>query len=251
MQPFRNKLRHAAAPVAGILTVLLSPAFSLGEPIDTNRPSFSFTTGVVERGQLQVETGIAYTRAESGSDVVALPKAELRFGVTPRMEAFVSSLSWQRTDGDGASTSGLTDPDAGIKMKIGNDNGAVRMALLFKVSLPVGDKELTSDRWDPTAGFIWASAGRIPVAGTVTIKDSSSGYQVDNGLLLPFSLGEGRSAFVEWEANLPEQGGSTHWLNGGFQWLSGERVQFDLNVGLGLNDRAGNFRAGVGFSIRL
>ena len=57
--------------------------------------------------------------------------------------------------------------------------------------------------------------------------------------------------FVEWEANLPEGGGSTHWLNGGYQWLIDDDMQFDLNAGLGLNDRTADYRVGVGFSIRL
>ena len=59
-----------------------------------------------------------------------------------------------------------------------------------------------------------------------------------------------RSWFVEWEANLPERGGSRHWLNGGFHWLQSDKVQFDLNAGVGLNDRTGDYRFGIGFSIR-
>ena len=65
------------------------------------------------------------------------------------------------------------------------------------------------------------------------------------------SLGGGQSVFVEWDANLSENGGSAHRLNDGYNLLRGDRVQFDLNVGLGLNDDAGDYRAGVGFSIRL
>jgi hypothetical protein len=247
MRRLGDKHYHAVAP----FILLLCPALSYAQSIDTNRPGFSFTTGIVDVGMLQVETGIGYKRVDSSTDTVALPEADIRFGIAERVEAFVSSVSWERTDSAGTATRGLTDPDAGIKMKIGADDGALQMALLLKVSLPVGDDALSSDRWDPTAGLIWMSGGRLPLAGTLTVNNSSSGYQVDNGLKLPIMLGERRAVFVEWEANLPEHGGSAHWLNSGFQWLSGERVQFDLNVGLGLNDRAGDFRAGVGFSIRL
>ena len=236
---------------ACILALASTSLYAADGPIDTNRPGFSFTPGIVAKGQLQVETGVTYTDFGGGSDSVALPAADIRFGLGKRIEAFVSSLSWERVDDGRAKTSGVTDPDAGIKLGIGDESDALQMALLMKVSMPIGDSALSSDRWDPTAGLIWASGGGIPLAGTVTVSSFDSGWQLDNGLKLPFSLGEDRSAFVEWEANLPEDGGSSHWLNAGFQWLPGDRVQLDLNAGLGLNDRAGDYRVGAGFSVRL
>ena len=244
-------LPQTALRAAVVFAAILGPLSSAADPIDTNRPGFSFTPGIVAVGQFQVETGITYTRIDSNSDNVALPAADIRFGVAERIEAFVSSLSWERFETDGTKTSGLTDPDAGIKMKIGEKADALQLALLLKVSVPVGGNDLSSDRWDPTAGLIWTSGGGLPLAGTVTVSSFDAGLQLDNGLKLPFSLGKGRSAFVEWEANLPEDGGSSHWMNFGFQWLSAERAQFDLNAGLGLNDRAGDYRIGAGFSIRL
>ena len=94
-------------------------------------------------------------------------------------------------------------------------------------------------------------SGGLGLAGTVKLSEFDGDFQVDNGLKLPFTFNNRHSAFVEWEANLPESGGSSHWLNGGYQWLLEYGMQVDFNAGVGLNDRAGDYRFGVGFSMRL
>jgi hypothetical protein len=238
---------RAPALVMSALCPIATPA----EPVDTNRPGFSFTPGIVAVGQLQIETGVTYTRFSSDFDNLALPAADIRFGIADRIEGFVSSVSRERNEVGADDTSGMADPDLGVKIGLTEQAAAVQMSLLLKVSVPVGSDALSSDRWDPTAGLVWTGSGSIPLAGTVTVSSLDTGLQLDNGLKLPFSLGDGRSAFFEWEANLPEGGDDTHWLNGGFQWLPGERWQLDVNAGLGLNDDAGDYRAGVGFSFRL
>jgi len=124
------------------------------------------------------------------------------------------------------------------------------MAFVVQVSAPVGDDELSSDRWDPSAAFVWTYDGALPLAGTAKVSKFAGGYQLDNGLKLPFATSGGNSAFVEWEANLPEGGDDAHWLNGGYQWLIDDVAQFDLNGGLGLNSTAGDYRIGLGYSIR-
>lgn len=44
--------------------------------------------------------------------------------------------------------------------------------------------------------------------------------------------------------------GGNHWLNGGYQFLLTEELQSDLNAGLGLDNRAGDYRLGLGYSMR-
>ncbi len=234
-----------------VVVVFALPDLVVGQAIDTNRPGFSFSPNVVGLGQWQLETGITYTRANDNTRTTSLPVAEIRIGVADQLEVFVSSLSWSETKTSGGETSGLVDMVLGSKVNVSNAEARTRMALLFQLSAPIGDDSFSSDRWDPSIAFIWAHNGDLAIAGTVKVSEFRSGYQLDNGLKVPFSWGDAHSGFVEWEANLPEDGGSTHWLNGGYQWLIDDRMQFDFNAGLGLNDRAGDYRLGVGFSIRL
>ena len=234
-----------------VVVALLVPNLVVGQTIDTNRPGFSSSPNVVGLGQWQLETGIAHVRANSDTHINTLPMAEIRFGMADEIEIFASSLSWARAESSGSATSGLLDMVLGGKANISDDDAKTQMALLFQLSVPTGNDEFSSDRWDPSIAFIWAHNGNLAIAGTVMISEFESGYQLDNGLKVPFSWSDSHSSFVEWEANLPESGGSTHWLNGGHQWLLEDRMQIDFNFGLGQNDRAGDYRLGAGFSIYL
>jgi hypothetical protein len=223
---------------------------SFAQAIDTNRPGFSFSPNVVPAGRWQLETGIAWDRPDSNTEVLSLPLAELRYGMSDGFELYLSSISWSDADFGGSSADGLLDMVIGTKLSLGDTGGPATMAVLFQVSVPAGSSEFSSDRWDPSAAFVWSYAGRVPLAGTVKVSRFANGFQLDNGLKLPFAIGADQSAFVEWEANLPEGGGSTHWLNGGYQFLLTGDLQWDLNAGLGLNNRAGDYRLGLGFSMR-
>lgn len=237
--------------MCGMVCVFVLPADVVAQTIDTNRPGFSFSPNVVAPGQWQVETGISYTRSDDNNGTTSLPLAEIRTGVGEQVEVFLSSLSWSETSSSGSNTSGLVDMALGTKIKISDADARTQMAILFQLSVPTGDSNFSSDRWDPSLAFIWAHGGSsLPIAGTVKASDFENGYQLDNALKMPFSWSDAHSGFVEWEMNLPEGGGNTHWLNGGYQWLIKDHMQFDFNVGLGLNDRTADYRLGVGFSIR-
>ena len=234
-----------------VAVAFAAPNRVAAQAIDTNRPGFSYSPNVVGVGQWQLETGIAYTRPDSDAHTTSLPTAEFRFGVADQVELFVTSLSWSKTSSAGNDVSGLVDMAIGTKIDIGDAEASTQMALLFQLSVPTGDDNFSSDRWDPSFAFVWSHNADLAIAGTVKISKYRSGYQLDNGLKLPFSLGKAGSAFVEWEANLPENGGNTHWLNGGYQRLIDDHIQLDFNAGVGLNDRADDYRLGIGFSIRL
>ena len=198
-----------------------------------------------------METGLTYTRFDSDSDSTSLPQAEFRYGIADQVEVFVSSLGWVDSDAGGGDASGLLDPTVGAKVNISDAGATANMAFLFQLSVPIGGNDVTSDSWDPSIAFIWTLSGRLNLAGTVKLSEFDGDFQVDNGLKLPFVISDTRSGFLEWEASLPENGGSSHWLNAGYQWLLQESMQIDFNAGVGLNDRAGDYRFGVGFSMKL
>ena len=218
------------------------------QTIDANRPGFSFTTGTVADGRWQLETGIAHARPGSNSRTTTLPFAEIRYGVADDMEVFVSSLNWAKSESGNRDSSGLLDANVGIKIAAG-DRGLLRSAVLFQLSVPIGDSDFSSDDWDPGIAYVWAYDGRMPLVGTIMVRDVGDRYQLDNGLQLPFSINDRQTVFVEWEANVPEGGNDAHWLNGGLMWLLDDRRQIDFEVGAGLNDTAGDYRVSAGFSI--
>lgn len=251
-----DRLRRAplCGCVAATALVLFVPALVPGafaQAIDTNRPGFSFTPGVVAEGAWQFETAMTYRRLGSDSNALSLPNAEIRYGVGGGTEVFVSGISWIDVEAGGTDVRGVGDVSLGTKIALGAGDSGTRMALLFLVSAPTGKTELSSDRWDPSLGFVWSTSGSLPLAGTVKVSDLGTGLQVDNGLKLPFALNDRQSAFVEWEVNVPESGSSTHWLNSGFLWLLSDDMQIDFAADLGLSDVGDNYRFGIGFSMRL
>ena len=245
----RNAPRFRRLIAAAALSCAATGA-ARAQDIDTNRPGFSFTPGIVPVGRWQLETGFSFTRFDSETRAVSLPLAEVRTGVADRVEVFVASLSWSQLQVPGPDVSGAEDIAVGTKIGLAEDDARTRLALLLELGVPTGASEFTADRWDPTAGLVWAHDASLPLAGTLLLTDLEDGLLLANGLKVPFSWGEVHSGFAEWEANVPERGGSAHWLNGGYQWLLGDRAQVDASVGIGLSDAAGDVRFGGGFSIR-
>jgi hypothetical protein len=217
-------------------------ALSLAMPlaaqtIDTNRPGFTFAPTVVPTHRLQLEAGMGYDR---DSDSIAVPQAELRYGAADGIELFVASLNW--SDGERA------DMALGSKIALTGLPDSTQMAALVQVSAPTGSGAVSSDRWDPSAALIWAHSGVLSLAGTAKFTQFDNGFQIDNGLKLILPSPARQTAFFEWELNWPEGGEAAHWLNGGYQWLLNDNFQLDANVGLGLNDEAGDYRFGIGLA---
>ncbi len=99
-------------------------------------------------------------------------------------------------------------------------------------------------------GLAWTLGTVIPLAGTARLTFADDEVQIDNGLKLPYTLGDRQVLFAEWEANLREESQDAHWLNTGYQFLLDDDRQLDISAGWGLNDGAGDFRLGAGFSMR-
>ena len=192
----------------GIAIAALPIAALAQSSIDTNRPGFTSSPNVVAPGQWQLETGIDYVRGSGSNRTWSLPAAEIRFGVVDGFEAFVSGINWTRQESDKDDQEGFKDISTGVKWNLSGGDGAFSTALLGQFSVPVGDNALTSDRWDPTAAFIWAGNRSLALSGTVKVSKFKSGYQL----------------------------------------LSGAKTQLDLNGGLGLNNDSDDYRVGGGFS---
>lgn len=219
------------------------------QPMRTERPSFSSTPYVLSPGTWQIETGYLYTNDSDGADfeLHTLPQALLRYGMNDEIELQFGWPGWSWRDNGNNSDSGMNDATIGVKIQVADDSAATPIAFFAGLTLPVGDEEFSSDSWDPSIGAAWAHSRFF---GTVLISKSDSDYSFENGLGMSFALKNDTRAYAEWQATVPEDGGSVHSLNGGLLWLRRSNMQLDLNAALGLNDRAADFSIGAGFSYR-
>ena len=248
----RNPVVESALRLFVLSLLCAAPVATAQDMINTNRPSFSTSPVVLKPGVWQLETGIDYQRDNSGagSYSVTLPAASLRYGLREDIEVLLDWSGVSRVSSGGQSETGVTDASVGIKIQISEDNARTAFAFVADLSIPIGDAAFSSDRWNPSIGVAWASSASLDWAGTTKITKNGSDYQLDNGVLLSFATSENSTAFVEWEANIPESGSDTHKLNGGYVWWRGSNVQFDVNASLGLNDQAADYGLGLGWSYR-
>lgn len=235
-----------------VLSLLCAAPVVAQDRIDTNRPSFSTSPVVLKPGVWQLETGIDYERDNTGAGFssVTLPAASLRYGLQQEMELLFDWSGVSRVSSGGQSETGVTDASVGIKFQISEDDARTAFGFVADLSIPIGDAAFSSDKWNPSIGVAWAHSASLNWAGTAKLTKNGSDYQLDNGVLLSFATSENSTAFVEWEANIPESGGAAHKLNGGYLWWRGPMMQFDVNASLGLNDRAADYGLGLGWSYR-
>jgi hypothetical protein len=235
--------------VIGIAVSAQSAVAQSGEPINTERPSFSASPFVLSPGAWQIETGLQYVDDDSGADysLLVLPQALLRYGMSDEVELQLSLPSLLWLDAGNNNDSGMSDAAFGVKIRMTDDIASTSVAFLAGVSLPTGDDEFTSDSFDPRIGAAWAHSRYF---GTATITRADGDYTFENGVGVTFALRNATSAFAEWQATFPDGGGSIHRLNGGWLWSPKNSMQWDVNASLGLNDRAPDFSIGGGFSYR-
>lgn len=219
------------------------------DPINTERPSFSSSPWALAPGLLQLEGGYQFAHEGDGADVDVhtLPLALLRYGIAEQFELQLSWAGVAWVDTDAGSESGATDLSVGVKWQFTEDDASVPMALFAGLSLPIGEDEFTSDSVDPTIGLFWSHEA---VFGTVLVGDSDGDLVFSNALGVNLSLGERTGGYLEYVGQFPEGSGGLHTLNGGVTYTPQANLQWDLNVGLGLNDRATDWVLGAGAAYR-
>jgi hypothetical protein len=268
--------------VAGALAALSTAALAAGPlaaqdtppgELVTDRPDRTESAAVVAPGYVQVETGVLFTRDEEGAaevEVVEGPGTLVRIGLGGRTELRLGWDGWVRQEvslagGGDVTVDGAGDAELGAKVRLRDEAGRLpEAALLVGVSLPLGDEELTSDRYDPSillslahtlserlalgynAGVAWSSA-----PGEAGAVETSS--HIVWSAALGLGLTERLGAFAELfgEEPIDAAGSSAVSADGGFTWLVRPNLQLDLFAGAGLTDEAPDWFAGAGVSFRL
>ena len=139
-----------------------------------DRPGFADSPILLGRGQIQIESGVAWER--EGDDngqtkTLTWPQVELHAGVARRLEV---SLAWDglvstESDPDGRSTGGA---DVRLGTKVGLVNRSrVDAALIGYVDLPVGSDSVSSGFADPLVRFAWgiSASDRVGFSGTADL----------------------------------------------------------------------------------
>jgi len=252
-----------SVPVALLAAVLsgVFPASSMAQseaPLVTDRPDFTESAVTVPRGDVQLESGYTFTRAEDG-DEHALGEILLRIGLVERLEARIGlgSHAWMTAAGN--DPSGFEDPSLGLKAVLAQEETAgVAAAVLAATSIPIGDRDVGEDDWQPEIKLAVSrglSEALALAANAGYARASEGGEGFDQGsasLSLGMGLSERWGAYAETYGTFPvsPSGDDEAVLNGGFTFLVHPLLQLDARAGAGLTDAAPDFFLGVGIARR-
>lgn len=269
------RISYLVVVMTGMLTFTTSAvwAAAVNSPeLVTDRPDQTESAVVVPPGLVQLEAGALLMRDDEGGvdrEVREVGGSLLRIGLLERLELRVG---WQgHVDEEldfgsrASSTDGLGDAELGAKVELTRESGRrPQTALLLGTSVPVGEREVTSDRFDPSfrlavshtlsdrlglgwnVGMSWESeTSETGVTETLSFVDVTAALGV--------GLTDRWGAFVELFGSEPVDapGDTEVSLDGGVTFLVRPNLQLDLSAGTGLSDDAPDRFIGVGASVRL
>ncbi|MCC6678895.1 MAG: transporter [Phycisphaerales bacterium] len=261
-----------AAPAAALAQESqdIKPADTL--TISTDRPSFSDGAGIQPRGRFNLETGYTFTYRDR-DDVETrrhnAPEVLARLGIIDdrfELRFITSGFTWSTTDDGSASdsTDGWSDVALGFKLKLLDQKGwRPRLALGAQSTLGGGSDSISTQIAEPTFKLIWASdlgqaigdpwkgftlGGNFNLAFPTTDGDRFTQGQAS--LYLSFPIADRWTGFAEYYILGPntKDNDAAHYTDFGATWLIHTRIQLDGRIGVGLNQEADNFFAGLGIS---
>jgi hypothetical protein len=226
------------------------------ETIATDRPAVTESSVVVPAGGLQLETGLTATDT-GGQSVVDFPETYLRYGLLEKTELRLALPDYFRdVSATPVVSSGFGDTAIGLKQQLGPARGFDVSVIAF-VSLPTGARAVTSHGYDPglqvpwsrSLSADWTLAGQL--AGYWPTVAGAHNLTREATLLLDRQLSAPWDAFIEYAADVPQQGGSRQLLHVGTAYKLAPHHQIDFHAGLGLSAAAPRGFVGVGYSYLL
>lgn len=213
------------------------------EELVTDRPDQTESAVTVAPGSIQVETGITHTDFASFEVTEALGTL-VRIGLAERLELRLGFDGYISTSGP----DGLGDASVGAKFVLAEESGnSAQIALLVESSVPIGDDDVTSDDYAPSARL---ALSRDFAEWGVGLNVGAEFPEDDEILFYTLAAGRGldekNGVFFEVFGDSE----SSHSFDAGWTRLTRPNLQFDVAAGVGLSDEAPDWFVGVGLSVR-
>ena len=214
--------------------------------LNADRPSFAESPGTVPPGQFQLEGGVKYVEIDSDNEELTVGQLNFRFGW---LEALEFRVFWDGYEDFSPGDTDFADPNLQLKWRFTPDRAlGLRAALLGSLSVPLGD----SDAVEPKISFIGdygRSSGFQPY-GTFDFKYPEENgerlYVIEPSIGVGYPLGK-IELFAAYFGIFKEGKAPLHSIDGGITYQINERLQVDLEFGVGLNDDADTFGVSSGF----
>ncbi len=238
------------------------------KPLESDRPDFTEASSTVGLRRLQIEMGYTYVKDDEGdthTSSQSYPETLYRIGLFA--EWFEVRIGWNfgvntQDDNVVSSTfSGGRDLYLGAKIGLTEQDGWLpEMALVPQMNLPTGDASFTDGEVEPGLNWLygWDIDEFYSIGGSTQVNrrlDEANVFYTEfaQSLTINYALTEKIGGYTEWFALMPS--GSVlelpkQYFDGGFIYRVHNNLQLDIRAGMGLNQAADDFFAGVGSVVR-
>jgi hypothetical protein len=236
--------------------------FGFKRELSPDRPDTTESPYTVEPGKFQLESSLwAFSKDKSDgikTETWAPGEVNLKAGLTPATDLQLVLRPWiHEQSSNGVSAEGFGDIEMRLKWNLwGNDSGKSAGAVMPYVSIPTQTAVSTGE---------WEGGVILPVAMELS-ETLGLGFQVEtarawdderheydwdflHSIVLGISITDKLGAFVEYVGTTGD-GPYEATANTGLTWASSENLQWDVAVGVGLNDAAEDFTIAQGVSFR-
>lgn len=245
----------ASLLLANAIGLALSCGHLIDEPIVTDRPDFTESSTVVQKGRIQFESGVTFLR-ESGSRFTSGPEGLVRIGMGSKLELRVGAPDYANVEQGGMRQTGFGDASLGVKLEFPPCGNGVQTAMIAAISLPTGASGFSSNSVDPE--LAWLASADLAAGGSIAGMAHVAFPKLGNRRVTAFTgtlsyamdIGSKLGSFFEL-AGSSMQGESTSWLfHLGLTHQPRPSSQWDVHAAFGLNRAAPDFLIGAGYSVR-
>ncbi len=242
----------------------------------SDRPGFSDSYSVVPRGYTQLEGGYSFyydKENESRTKNQVLGELSLRTGLFENFELRVKWTGYSFTDYNYEGQSrwagrhirisdhddGGTDMSIGFKTQLLKQKGLIpNLSMIPAISLPTGTGSKSTGDVDPEVRLAWnySLSEKLSMYGVVLAAgisdDEGRFFQSGASLAAFYQFTPKIGGFLEYYGLYPSSRDSDcqHNLDFGPVFLIKDNFQIDVRAGVGLNEEAPDFQAGIGFCYR-
>ncbi len=224
-------------------------------PIATDRPDITNSSLVVPKGSLQAENGINLV-ARGTARALDGTNTRLRLGVGRCTELLLDVPSYVAgLRGDAAS--GFSAAAPALKRQLDAMPGGFTLSLTAGLGLPTGSTRIAGRGYQPYLQGLWGRelSDGWGLSGMITAffrpSDPDARRVIEPTFVVEKEIGDRAGLFIEYVADAPERGPTSHLFNSGGLYRLTPTQQIDFHAGAGLNDAAPDWFVGVGYSIRL
>ncbi|MBX3743391.1 MAG: transporter [Akkermansiaceae bacterium] len=239
---------------------LLLPTLHAAEfqrELSADRPDTTESPITVEAGRFQVESSVWAFGKDGSDETWTLGEMNLKAGLTASSDLQLVLRPWIHEQADGETSEGFGDIELRLKHNLwGNDGGKTAGALMPYVSIP-SQTAVSSGEWEggvifPVSIELTERLGLGFQVEAARVWEGDSGeYEWDflHSAVLGVSLTEKLGLFIEY-VGVAGDGDYEATGNVGLTWASTENLQWDIAVGVGLNDAAEDFSVAQGVTFR-